>query len=238
MSDAPQHVTPGQTLPGFPAGLLNDLIEVARWYRQQRPTTGAIPRASFPQPCIVPVRNDTGSARSQFDVVQLRNGQTNWVFPQPSANLPGFKAGPILQGITPTQDGAKRLAVYTEAVPAGKIGRAIVCGATVARVNFTDSAHGYVDTEQGTCANLKSHESVGAGWVLWSPGATGVQWAVVVLGVPQWTPPRTTLTVVTAFQIDTVNKTFQIKTRTIDVIDVNTGEESAWTTVHTGTACP
>lgn len=45
----------------------------------------------------------------------------------------------------------------------------------------------------------------------------------------------TSVTVVTDFQVDTINKKLEIKTRTIGVY--NPGSESAWTTKHTGGSC-
>ena len=42
-------------------------------------------------------------------------------------------------------------------------------------------------------------------------------------------------TVVTDFQVDTTNNLLQVKTRSIVVVPA--GDESGWTTVHTGTEC-
>ena len=182
---------------------------------------------------LVQIKNTTDEAVDRFGVLQIDS-----VFPDPADNLVAFKAGRVLRGIEPTGTSNDKVAVLLEPLDAGAIGLAMVSGVTVVQVDVINTGENYCRLEEANCANLVSSEASGPGWILWGNVNTGVQWCVVLLGVPLWTPPRTVVTVVTDVQVDATNRAIQIKTQDLDVIDIDTGTESAWTTIHTGTACP
>lgn len=182
MKDALQHVTPGQTLTGFPAGLLNDLIEVARWYRQQRATGGALTRPAFRDRGLVPVRNDTGADRQAYDVVGIGD-----VWPTPTQNLNGFKNAVHLHVVNPTTTHRHRLAVLWEPTKAGCVGMARLCGHTPVRIQLPSSADDWMPSADIVKPPLQdvSYLTVlpwGSAQILWREPGTGIKWALVNLG--------------------------------------------------------
>ncbi|HZZ77457.1 MAG TPA: hypothetical protein VFE62_03000 [Gemmataceae bacterium] len=128
----------------------------------------------------------------------------------------------------------------TYAVP--QIGRAALTGAVKARVNVSDTSHGWAAPSSGNYDNLVSQADDGPVKIIWAQGGTGDQWAVVILRGAASTAP----TIVTdpstgtatgsafTFTIGTSGNDFNVSasgsTVTINLPDASTTHRGAITT--------
>jgi hypothetical protein len=128
------------------------------------------------QRTVVFVQNDSGSDVDRFGVLGISN-----VFPTPTDNLDGFKAGPVLHGITPaagTHEGI--FVVLLEPAESGKIARAYAPGIVV-QISVGNADHPYADVKDADSTQLESGWS-GSARILWKQSGTGTKWAVVRIG--------------------------------------------------------
>lgn len=124
------------------------------------------------------IRNDSGADLSRFGVLGITG-----VFPTPDEAEASFKAGPILTGTTPAVGSHEgRFAVVLEPIEDGKIGQAVVSGVTVAFVDVIDTTHTHCDIKDDDQDSLESATG-GSAVILWKDSGTGVQEAVIRIGV-------------------------------------------------------
>jgi hypothetical protein len=83
--------------------------------------------------CMVEVRNDTGTDLDEWQVVGLGAVTT-----PPSELELEFIERHVLIAELPSSTHTSKFAVLQEAIPDGEIGRALVCGITIARVDVDD----------------------------------------------------------------------------------------------------
>jgi hypothetical protein len=168
-------VTSGDPLR-IPALDYNAMIEAARAEALRQMGTGAdaaaAPVRTGEQAWI---RNDSGAAREQFDVLAL-----DGVLVTPTQNLNAFKYDPAWKGKMPALEEVGKFAVLLEPAGEGKIVRALLHGVVVCRVNIIHEKHWRADVADGT-ARLTSNWYGGAE-ILWKESGTGDKWAVVRLG--------------------------------------------------------
>lgn len=180
MSDPLKKVRSGQDLV-IPATAYNAFIDAARDFRQRTAGLGQDAQPAVQQSGIVLVRNDSGSDRARFDVLGIDAPVID-----PADNEEAFKNRVVMAGVTPvtgTHEG--RFVVLAEPIAAGGIGRAFAAGVCPARVDVPDDTHDwrFAELGDGVAANLVAHTR-GTATILWRAGGTGVQWAVVRLGLP------------------------------------------------------
>lgn len=170
---------PGQRLDGIPHKAWNAFVEAARYVKGQKRSLFREALRDVPQTGIVRLRNESGSNRERFDVLGIDD-----VFPQPSANPNGFKAGPVLHGVTPSEDDHRgRFAILLEPAKSGAIVSACVAGTSVAKVNVVRDEDWiqFADIEDGEAGYVKA-QCQGSAKILWRESGTGLKWAVVRLG--------------------------------------------------------
>jgi len=161
----------------IPADAYNAMLDAAEAERGQRFRGGALPATGFGQTGIIKVRNDTGSAVARFHVLALDEPII-----LPSANEDEFKRQVAFACVEPTTAHEGLWVVLLEPLADGAIGRAVVSGATVARLQVdTDNSDDRVEVENGETVLLLG--SAGTGQLLWREGGTGEQWAVVRVGL-------------------------------------------------------
>lgn len=125
---------------------------------------------------IIPVKNSTGSDVSRFHAAAIDAPLYTH-----SDNADTFFNQLVLNGIAPTSSYFGRWAVFQEATPTSKIGRALIQGLTVAEITVGHADHDRVDIDTAGGAKLVS-QFYGAGEILWKESATGTKWAIIRVG--------------------------------------------------------
>lgn len=173
--DAFKKVQPGQRME-MTAEVYNAFIDAARAFREQQHDMGGGASALVRQHAIfVRVRNQTGQNLERFTVVALR---TPIILPE--NNVAEFKSQVAFNAELPTPPlENETIAILTEPLATDAIGRAVVAGATPAKVNVLDLSHRFAEPVAGE-PGFKS-APCGRARILWREAATGERWAVVLL---------------------------------------------------------
>ncbi len=133
----------------------------------------------FADPCIVRVKNSSGTDRGRFEVL----GVDGSVF-TPTDNLGQFQNAIYLDGKKPTASHLGKFVVLCQPLPSEAIGWAWVAGACVVKVDFGYDSQPFADVKDGDTGLLLGGE--GGVQVLWKEEGTGSKWAVVRLGSPAY----------------------------------------------------
>ena len=165
---------PGQALVVH-ANEYGDAIQAGRQLRQNG---GELPgMASGPAGTQVIVENTTGATVDEYSAL----GITGLIYDPTSITDLGQSArGLFMTGAAIDADAQRdQLVITQEPIPAGGLGRAVMVGATLARVDVQDEADGYALAQDGS-GELKSNPNGGAA-ILAKGSGTGVVWAWVDL---------------------------------------------------------
>ncbi len=157
------------------ASAWNDLLDMRDAWRRSGTGFNVAPGEATSGECVIEVKNDTGEDLNRFACVGL-----NDVTVAPSDNADEFIERHVIIASTPSTQHATKFAILQEAIPAGEIGRAVICGKTIAIVNVVDETHQYAAPEAGTY-RLKSART-GPCRIVYAE-SIGVEPALVVLGV-------------------------------------------------------
>jgi hypothetical protein len=179
MSDPLEPVAPGDP-PPLRADTFNLVFEAARAYRNRRQGAGgaaALEHDPVTGNVLVWVRNDAGSTKAAFSVLQL--GQPVIDVTDATGEPHKFRHNPVFPGTAPTGPDVA-FAVTIEPLASGGIGRAVLLGVCVCDLSVTDAAHAYAAPAAGTTATLASDTS-GPAKIVWKAAGTGTKRAVVVL---------------------------------------------------------
>ncbi|MCC7408881.1 MAG: hypothetical protein IT442_12470 [Phycisphaeraceae bacterium] len=171
-------VRPGETLT-IPAAAYNAMLDAAMSNRQgQAMGAGPGPGSAMATPTstTVLIKNNSGVARNQFDVLGIDGALFD-----PATALESFKRQVVLKGVVPTADHTGKFVVLQEPARVGGIARACLLGATVARVNVTTESLTYADVLASDATKLQTVSS-GKAAIVWKQTGTGVKWAIVALG--------------------------------------------------------
>lgn len=157
------------------AATWNDMLDaLATWKRSAK--AGVITDDGLPpQPCIVDVRNDSGSDRLQFEILGIGG-----VTILPTENTEEFRERHVIKGLTPTADHVNKFVVLQEDIPDGEIGRGIVCGVTPAMVDMDRAIDGFAKAKSG--AYTLTSSTGGASRILYTDGTTASQTALINVG--------------------------------------------------------
>src|SRR5262245_33279489 len=177
MGDAFRKVQAGQRLE-ISADAYNAFIDAALDFRRRQSEAGAEVGGEPRQSGVIKVRNRSGAARERFDVLGI-----DGPIIRPEDNLDEFKNQVALDGVTPWDGHGGKFVVLLEPLKVDAIGRAVVSGVTVGRVDVTEETqqHCCADVLEGDPAQLRLVEG-GAAQVLWREDGLGQKWAVLRLG--------------------------------------------------------
>lgn len=162
---------------------LHDVVTASRWnslmdmldaWQRSRGVFSVTPGEDVTSSCEIEVQNSTGTDLDRWACVGLSD-----VTVAPSDNEDEFIERHVVTATTPASTHATKFAILQEAIPDGEIGRAVVCGKTIATVNVSDTAHKYASPEAGE-HRLQSGET-GLARILYVE-TTGEQNALVVIG--------------------------------------------------------
>lgn len=128
---------------------------------------------------FVRIRNESGQDLSRWSVLGLSG-----VVITPDVNTPEFESGPVFLGVVPTSAHVGKDAILQEPLAAGAIGRAVVSGDTVARVQVASALHGFAEITPGVTSQLTSGNS-GTAQILYAettlgPGLAYIRLAAIV----------------------------------------------------------
>lgn len=135
--------------------------------------------SSLPGEAIVQVKNNSGTARSKFDVLVLGDPIV-----LPTVNLTAFDSRVAFNGGTPSEDDENLtlpFAILLEPAETGAIAKAMIQGVTPCRVYVSADAEdsmraGLADESYALTAGAKGAK------ILWKENGTGTKRAVVALG--------------------------------------------------------
>lgn len=179
MGDTLEKVKPGDPL-AIPAATFNTFVDSARDYLQRHHDQRGQATPTARHNCIIHVRNDSGADRERYEVLGIGSP----IF-DPASNEEAFKDAPAVSGVTPAKaDHAGKFVVHLEPVAAGELALAVAAGAMPACVDVPDEDFPYrmAEVTVASTANLTAVKR-GSAAILWREGGTGVQWALVRLGI-------------------------------------------------------
>jgi hypothetical protein len=178
MADPFRKVRTGDPLR-IPAAAYNAFIDAAHLARRIDPDALRDPALPGAREHLVLVRNDSGEDLPRFGILGIAGPI---IEPGAEGNEDEFKRRAAIIGaaITATDEYVGRFVVAREPIASGRIGWAVIRGATPAMVNVIDEDHGHADTypdEQFLRSGF-----TGAARILWKEPGAGQKLAVVEIG--------------------------------------------------------
>ena len=176
-----QKSPPGQRYV-IPTSVAYDaMIDAALAHRAQRTGRGQSAVRQALRSDTILVRNDSGGDVARFGILGINGPIIDRV-----DNDRAFFERVAVQGVTPTADHAGRFAVLQEPVANGAMGRALVDGVCLVKVEMVDEDHVYAEAAEGITAGLRSTVS-GSTTLLWvepleQRASPDVAWCIARIG--------------------------------------------------------
>ncbi|NCA67835.1 MAG: hypothetical protein EOM87_07220 [Clostridia bacterium] len=159
----------------IPASTYNAFIDAAQAVKDKSNFLSSTNKNSDSRKVIV--QNNSGGNLDKFEILGI-----SAPYVTPTDNETDFQNRITIVGITPDIDDHKgKFIVLQEPIPNGKIGRGIISGETIVKINVVDEDHKYADVTDATSTYLTSSDS-GSARILWKESGTGVVWAYVRIG--------------------------------------------------------
>jgi len=168
----------GERLSGMPKELLNAVVESERGFTGGSGDVRGLVRDGD----IVKVKNTSGAARSQYQILGLDGPIIT-----PTQNVGEFKRRVTFKGITPTTAShPNKFVVLLEPLGINAIGDGILSGVVQVRLTgalLTGAKEDYAAVTDSDAAKL-TRSSIGTARILWADSGSSERWAIVRLG--QW----------------------------------------------------
>jgi len=165
-----------------PASTWNAFIDAAQDFKNRTADIGRQPVAGFRSSGIITVKNESGAARRQFDVLGLDEPIFLPGGGSSDAAEKSFRNFVAFRGQMPSKnEHVGKFVVLIEPLAAGAVGKGCVSGVCQVRVNVTDVDHEFAELADGKADVLESGDT-GSAKILWKEDGTGQKWAVVHLG--------------------------------------------------------
>jgi hypothetical protein len=171
-------VLPGAPLSGLSASDWNACLEAAKAHRLGGDLEAGQVRQRVKPNVEMLVRNDSGSDIDRLAVLGISQPVIT-----PSSNIHEFEFNFAFSGVTPEETHRGNLAVTSEPIAAGKIGRAYIDGIVVCRVEVSHEIIMRADVGPGDSTKLDA-SLIGAWQILWKESGTGTKWAIVRIAPP------------------------------------------------------
>lgn len=173
-----KHVHTGDPLR-IPAGDWNRIIDATRAHYDQ--TLGQVSgpaTAGIKQNSVVLARNDSGADQPRSAILGI-----DGPIILPDDHLDEYLRQTAVKVVLPTDEAhLGRLVVTLDPLPAGAIGRVYIDGVCPVQIDVADEAHATAGLIPGDTSRLRSGKP--GAEIVWTPGNTGVVWALVRLGGP------------------------------------------------------
>jgi hypothetical protein len=181
-----KHITSGQPLK-LSAGDYNALVDMARNYYSKQLSLTSDASPLFSSNVEVTVLNDTSSDFDIFNVVGIKD-----ILITPTTALDEFKYNYAFKVEVPNNGQSTsylfkhtsgKFGITQEPIPQGKLGRVVIGGITVCKVNINANEDWFfrADIKTADATQLQSYGG-GSAQILWKETGTGSKWAVVSLG--------------------------------------------------------
>lgn len=181
MGDNMRKVRTGDALD-IPAETFNTFIDSARDFLQRQSELNRSGSRDTRNSGIVLMKNASGSDRERFHILGIKEPVIKY-----SDNEDVFKNHIALTGEMPDEeDHIGKFAILLEPLKSGSIGKAMVLGVCVVKLDVGKEEHTHADMKDAEAATLKTG-FYGAAQILWKEEGTGEKWAVVRLNA---VPPR------------------------------------------------
>ena len=157
-------VKPGEPFVAH-AATWNAFIDAAQDFQNRTADISRQPTSGFRSSGIVTVKNESGSARKQFEILGL--GEPIFL-PSGAAAEQQFKNVVTFRGLMPSEDEHEgKFAILLEPLAANAIGKACVSGVCQVHINVTDKDHKFAEMSDGKADVLDSGDT-GSAKILWS----------------------------------------------------------------------
>lgn len=178
-------VTAGQRL-NIPAKTWNQIIDVIDFLAKNKQNLLALSGLDFLKGGIVNIENISGANRNINDVLVLGNSSIL------TAGLDAFRTGAItFQGVLASSVPVatlhtKQFAILQESIKENEVGKGLILGVTVARININNAGHERAKLKDDSIDLLESAYA-GPVKILWrESGDTGDKWALVSMSRFPW----------------------------------------------------
>jgi hypothetical protein len=159
----------------IPASTYNAFIDAAQAVKDNNNFLSATNKNSDSRKVIV--QNNSGGNLDKFEILGI-----SAPYVTPTDNETDFQNRITIVGITPDIDDHKgKFIVLQEPIPNGKIGRGILAGETIVKINVIDEDHNYAEVTDSQSGYLTSTDS-GSARILWKKSGTGQVWAYIRIG--------------------------------------------------------
>lgn len=178
-------VQPGQSVKQALSALAwNRMVDATNWVDAQRNSSRVPAGFEDPRRLIVRVLNSTDDPLSPYGIVGLDGPIIT-----PDADEGVFLAEITFRGVAPlVPDHRAKFGVLIDPLASGEIGRAIVDGLAIVRLDVRSDYHPYADVAALQTGHLRS-AGYGSAQILWTAPAdeedeSAPRWAIVRLGLP------------------------------------------------------
>jgi hypothetical protein len=125
---------------------------------------------------LILIQNNSGANRAVGEILGIDN-----ILFTPTQNMNSFLFSPALKGIVPTVAAhTGKFVVCAQPIASGALGQAYIFGVCAAFVNFGNGFERAADVTDSDATKLAA--GTGSAQILWNPGTTGKQLAIVRLG--------------------------------------------------------
>lgn len=171
-------LAPGEAFP-FGAGFWNPVLQAAADFRASQSPQPAGPAGSLPgQHAIqVLVRNESSGTVDRHGVLRISG-----IAITPTAAEARFRDRPIFIGQAPNGSSTHGIVVTIEPIKQNAIGRAIIVGLAVAKVNVTDAAHKFAKPVNTNTTKFDSDAAEGFPLIWGVHTGTQPSWCAILLG--------------------------------------------------------
>lgn len=177
MSD--RSLQPGQPFP-YSAAFWNPTIQAAQDYRlSQSPQPGgnAGRYVSAQRAVEILIRNNTSSTVGRHGILKVSG-----IVITPTDNELEFRDRPVFLGSAPDSASTHGIVVTLEPIKQNAIGRAIIVGLSVAKVNVTSSTHKFAKPIASNTTNFVSDAAEGFPLIWGVHTGTQPSWCAILLG--------------------------------------------------------
>jgi hypothetical protein len=166
----------------IPASTYNAFIDAAQAVKDNNNFLSSTNKNSDSRKVLV--QNNSGGNLDKFSILGIDSPYIT-----PTENETDFQERITIVGVTPedgsggsgSDDHRGRFIVLQEPIPNGKIGRGILAGETIVKINVIDEDHNYAEVTDSQSGYLTSTDS-GSARILWKKSGTGQVWAYIRIG--------------------------------------------------------